>query len=151
MSIESILNSIINNIRTGNLKSAQYDLNTAKNMAPNDFRVWHLDGIVNARIENFQDAISSFKKAFDLGDKEDFEICYFMGYSYMRLEQFENALDYFNKAIEHNDKIGLAFFSKAWTLANLGRTDEALVAAKKALELDPNDDDTKRLIEILES
>ncbi len=150
MAFRQIIESAMKNIQQGNLQSAQYDLKTAKGMEPNNPLVWHVDGILQARLNNFNEAISSFKKSFDLGAEENFENCFYLGYSYMRLEKYEDALPYLEKAIGFNNSVSLAYFSKAWCLAHLNKTDEALVAVKKCLELNPNDADAKKLLEALQ-
>ncbi|MCD6483929.1 MAG: tetratricopeptide repeat protein [Candidatus Odinarchaeota archaeon] len=151
MAFKQIIESAMKNIQQGNLKSAQYDMKTAKGMEPNNPLVWHVDGILQARLNNFEAAISSFNKSFQLGAKENFENCFYLGYAYMRLEKYEEALPYLEKAIGFNDSVSLAYFSKAWCLAHLKRTDEAIVAAKKCLELNPNDNDAKQLLSALQS
>ena len=151
MAFKQIIESAMKNIQQGNLKSAQYDMKTAKGMEPNNPLVWHVDGILQARLDNFKEAISSFKKSFELGAKENFENCFYLGYSYMRLEKYEDALPFLEKAIKFNDSVSLAYFSKAWCLAHLDKREEAIAAVKKCLELDPNDVDAKKLLAALQS
>ncbi len=151
LAFRQVIESAMKNIQRGDLKSAQYDMNTAKGMEPNNPLVWHVDGILQARLENFEAAISSFRKSFDLGAQENFENCFYLGYAYMRLEKYEEALPYLDKAIKFNDSVALAHFSKAWCLAHLDRKDEAIIAVKECLKLNPNDSDAKKLLEVLES
>ena len=151
MAFRQVIESAMKNIQQGNLKSAQYDMKTAKGMEPNKPLVWHVDGILQVRLNNFEDAISSLNKSFELGAKENFENTFYSGYSYMRLEKYEEALPYLEKAIGFNNSVSLTYFSKAWCLAHLNKTEEAIVAVKKCLELDPNDVDAKKLLNALQS
>ena len=151
MAFQQIVKSIQKNIERGDLKSAQYDMKTAKGMEPNNPLVWHLDGILQARLENFEAAIESFEKSRSLGAEDNFENNFYTGYAYMRLKKYEEALPYLDKAIEFNDSVALVHFTKAWCLAHLNRTEEAITAVKKSLELDPNDKDAKQLLDALQS
>ena len=151
MAFRQIIESAMKNIQQGNLKSAQYDLKTAKGMEPKNPLVWHVDGILQARLNNFEAAVNSFNKSFELGAKENFENCFYLGYSLMQLEKYDNALPYLEKAIGFNDSVSLAYFSKAWCLAHLNKKEEAIAAVKKSLELNPNDVDAKKLLAVLQS
>ena len=53
------------------------------------------------------------------------------------LARYDEALEAFEHALLLNQKYVPAWDGKAWALGILGRREEALVAVKKALELDP--------------
>ncbi len=64
---------------------------------------------------------------------------------YVQVNKNNNALDLANDLIEQNEKDVLAWRAKATALGRLGQHKEALNAAKKALELDPEHWETRML------
>jgi len=149
MSLEPLLASVRKNLRAGQYKYAALDLRSAKGLAPNNPEVWFLDGVVNARLENFGEAVSSFEKARSLGYPEDSEFLYYYGYSLMRNGQYTEAITHLQKSIDTDPDVASSHYFLALCFYALKDYGKALKAAKKAAELDPSDADYKRFVEEL--
>jgi len=67
----------------------------------NDYRdAWILNGYAYLSLENYEFALDSFRKAYDL-DSEKPETQYFIGLTYFELGQTEDALTYLNIALKN--------------------------------------------------
>lgn len=64
-----------------------------------------------------------------------------LGALFTRKRQDEDALHYLNRAIEINDEQIAPHVNRAEVLLRQQRVDEAMVDLKKAIELDPNEED----------
>ena len=149
MSLEPLLASVRKNLRAGQYKYAALDLKSAKGLAPDNPEVWFLDGVVNARLENFGESVSSFEKARSLGYPEDSEFSYYYGYALMRHGQYEKAIEQLRKSVKANPDVASTHYFLALCFVSLKNVEEALKEAKRAAELEPSDADYKSLVEKL--
>ncbi len=66
---------------------------------------------------------------------------YNQGIDFSESGDYNKALDAYNNAIKHDPKNASALNNKSYVLTQLGRYDEAIDAAEKALEISPYDKD----------
>lgn len=87
--------------------------------------------------KKFAEAIVFFEKAAQLRPN-DFRPLALIGASYEGLDKFKSASEVYAKAIAIQPKEKMLYLAKAAADSVRKATDEALVACRKALELDPN-------------
>jgi tol-pal system protein YbgF len=107
------------------------------NMARSDY----LKGNFELAIEGF----TIYKEHFPESPLVDNAV-YWIGECYFSQERYEEAVAHFNELIlryPKGDKIAAAYLKKGFSLANLGKTDEALAVLKLLVSKFPLEDETK--------
>ncbi|MCF2138349.1 MAG: tetratricopeptide repeat protein [Candidatus Thorarchaeota archaeon] len=145
--LTNILESVVKNISSGNLKYAELDLQSAKGMAPNDPRVWYYDGVVKARTERFSEAMESLNKAVELGMTDDADVYFYKGYCFYKTKDHAKAIDHLERAIQLDPSKELAYYYAALAYGNMANWDKAEEYVKKCLEFKPDDKDYKKLMD----
>jgi Flp pilus assembly protein TadD len=106
------------------LPEAQTALDAALQLAPNDPRVWYVEGLL-ARMEGKpQVAVQDFQKVVAINPK-DADAHYFLGTAYLEEQQFEPALGEFQAALRLNPVHASSMFGLARALQRLGKGPEA--------------------------
>lgn len=88
------------------------------------------------RTGNIDDAIASFSKSIEL--ETSAEALNERGIAYLHKNMINDAIADFDHAIKLDDKLGDAFNNRAWTLFKIGRRQEALRDANRAVALIPD-------------
>jgi tetratricopeptide (TPR) repeat protein len=152
MSLEPILNSVEKNLKEGKIKYALLDLKTAKGIAPEDFRVSYFYGRCYLEQKEYDKAIESLEKAYEKSPIG--QISYFLAMAYVRNKNWKKAVEIANKGIEKDpsDVVkGALYYLKSGAHIELGEKDEALTAAEKCVEINPNEEDYKKHLERLKN
>jgi Ca-activated chloride channel homolog len=98
---------------------------------------------------NFKEAAKNFGSALS-ESPDNASLAYNLANSQYRQGQFDKALQSFNQAATLSQNSTLkqnAYYNSGNVLFNLGKLEQAIDSYKKALELDPNDLDTKYNLE----
>jgi len=94
-------------------------------------------GTIYDDIENYDDAIQSYRKAVELS--QTFPYAYYnLGITYNNLEQHDKAIDSYLKAIEFKPNYATAYYNLGRSYDELEQYTEALQSYKKAIELNPD-------------
>lgn len=110
---------------------------------------FHLkQGRESYRRNYISDAISSFNEVVesDASNREKAIALTYLGMINNDRAEYQRALDYYERALNYDDKDPLIYRNKAQTYRKMGRHDEAVRYALKALELKKNDPDTLLLL-----
>lgn len=119
--------------------------------SPNDCFLLTAKGQILHELNRFEEALKVFDEIFaiepyfeeTLAIEPHFEeVLAFKGYCLYELKKYEEGLSTVNKLINLNPKFDFIWADKGNMLLKLGRTDDALEAYKKSLELEPNDEET---------
>ena len=112
----------------------------AKNVievAPNEIIGWKRLGASQYRLHKYEESLTSFKKAYDLGDSSDISLNN-IGLTLLGLDRIHESLEYFLEAIKANPKLAVAYFNCAEIYRELHDFDNAYQSFKIASELDTN-------------
>jgi eukaryotic-like serine/threonine-protein kinase len=125
------------NLNQEALQSFGYSINQ------NNYPLWVLlnQGIVYEKLNNIQQAISSYEKYLALSTNSSF-VYYRLGTLSGKNNQWQNAKDYLEKAIKLNHNLAEAYHNLGWVLLNIKDSEgnclhasDLLFNYKKALEL----------------
>lgn len=107
--------------------------------------VYFYTGLIFYNQEDYMGAIANLDKT-----SLDDQALHWKGMAYYQLERYEEALESFSQASKHQAK---PLYLKMMGNANLklGNLFEAKICYEKAMDLDPSDEDIKRLISVTES
>jgi tetratricopeptide (TPR) repeat protein len=98
-------------------------------------------GYCQSELQQWKAAAATYRKALALNPSQDleFDLLNALGFVQVSDEDYKGAHETYQKLLRlrRNDKNVLAGY--AFTLKNLGRTVEAVMAYERALEIDPND------------
>ncbi len=92
------------------------------------------------QLNRYQEAIDLYKRALSF-EILDTLIYFYIGDCYDNLEDHRSALTYFEKALRKDEDMAEAWLAASSSLDMLGRELEALEYAKKAIELEPENED----------
>lgn len=148
--LEGILRSVEKNLSEGNFKFAELDLRTAKGMAPDDPRVWYCDGVVKARTARFEEALESLDKSIELGFEDNAWAHFYKGYSHYKLKDLDSAVESLEKALELGSTLELAYYYASIVYGMQGNFDKALEYVNICLEFNPEDEDYKKLLRMIQ-
>lgn len=95
---------------------------------------------VLVRLERYAEAVELYKKALSF-EILDSLIYFYIGDCYENLEDYKSALTFFEKAIKKDETMAEAWVGASSALDQMGRELEALVYARKAITLDPDNGD----------
>ena len=117
----------------------------------NQFETLRDKGYAFYCLKNFDNAIESYEDACRTATNNDLkaELNYRIGLIHNETSEFPTAIYYFNKAIELNSKIFDFHFHKAESLKNSKFYREALNSFYTALHLNPDCNEAKKKIAIL--
>ncbi|MBD3192493.1 MAG: tetratricopeptide repeat protein [Candidatus Heimdallarchaeota archaeon] len=152
MSLEPVLESVEKNLNEGNIKYALLDLKTAKGIAPDDFRVYYYYGRCYLETKEYDDAIGNLEKAYNMNPLA--QISYFLALAYVRNKDWQNAVEIAEDGLtkDPSDTIkGALYYLKSGAHIELGEKKKAIAAAEKAVEVDPDNEDFKKHLELLKS
>jgi predicted O-linked N-acetylglucosamine transferase (SPINDLY family) len=104
---------------------------------PNDFFIYHMNGVANKALDNYENALNSFNKVISLNPnfiKAFFQI----GNIYKIQGKFKEAINIFEKLLLIDNQYIYAYNNIGQVLQGLGKLDEAINNYKKALSINPN-------------
>jgi len=107
------------------------------------------DATLAVQTGRFEDALPLIEQVLAL-DPENYEAYVVRGIALAQSNQPEEATAAFRKSIEINPNITKTHYNLAVHLDGLGRTNEALTHARRALEIDPSHDNSQSLLRKLE-
>ncbi|MHA1384477.1 MAG: tetratricopeptide repeat protein [Candidatus Helarchaeota archaeon] len=102
--------------------------------------------------KKYSEAIENLKKAVELSPDDIPMSYYYLGFAYIKNKEWQNAIDIIDQGLQkdlQNIAIAAMFYYKSGALMELGRIEEAIQAAEKAVELKPDDADYKKHLEYL--
>ncbi|HEY5644116.1 MAG TPA: tetratricopeptide repeat protein [Woeseiaceae bacterium] len=115
----------------------------AVNLAPNDYQLWgNLGDAYSFTDDKKSAAVISYKRAIELGEQKleinssDVDIISDLAYYYSRVGNRERAIAMDARARREAADNMYVHYNSALTNAGLGRTDEALTALERAVELE---------------
>jgi len=128
------------------------DLQTAKGMAPDDFRVHYYYGRCYLETKELPKAIDHLKKAFEQNTSG--QIGYYLALAFVRNKEWQNAVITAEKALQNEDSTfvqAALHYLKSGAHVELGQKEDALASAEKCVELNPEDADYKKHLERLKA
>jgi len=121
------------------------DLSEAININPNDAKAFKLRGEVNFAREEILDAIHDYTEAIRIS--RDYRDAYFKrALCYDDINKLDLAVADYTRAIEIEPRVG-AYINRANLNRQIGKYEEAYSDLDNALQLDPNAQDAKDLLE----
>lgn len=105
------------------------------------WQVWTFIGECYEKLENFEKAISFYRKSLDEGE-DNFDALEGMAIGLLELERYDESLEYIYKAIKQNDFDFEIWIYLGEAMEGLSRWEEALAAYKKSIALNSNQPDT---------
>ncbi len=121
------------NIELEDYEGAVSDFNAALLLDPMNNDLYLQRARALAKLNRLNDAMRDLHFALDLEPNAP-RTLYYLGYAHKLAGDTGTALDYFEKALALDPNFDEVYESKAETLAQLGRRDEALQAINKAIE-----------------
>ncbi len=107
----------------GHDKEAENDFRTLSQQIPLN-EVWNNLGVLEARRADYQDALASFKRAYQ-GDETDADYAFNLGACYCYLKQYSQAAHYLEQALaQHQDDLGVRTLL-AYALQQMGNQTES--------------------------
>ncbi len=126
------------------LQAEQY-INQAIERDPTVMDVHRVSGILNETMGEYGTAIEEYKKAIKITPNLTF-LYISIGVNYRQLKQYDIALEYFARAAAINDQIGvkdpLPYIAIGKTYSQMGEFFAASLNTRKALQIDPYNEDT---------
>ena len=132
-----LLSQCVNCLQSNNDHSAELFLKQAIKLAPNNPDVLRFFGIIEAKKQNFDIALSYFQKALKEAPKNVF-VNSNIGNVLFELERYEEALIAYDKAISLDAEYAEAYNNKGNALQKLERYEEALSAYHQAISIIPD-------------
>ncbi|NJR14674.1 MAG: tetratricopeptide repeat protein [Calothrix sp. CSU_2_0] len=117
-------------------EDAQISYNKALELQPDSSDSWYYKGIIFADTHQIDEALSCFHKAIEIQPDYLEALCQ-RGYLFFLQENYQQALADFEQAIRIDTNNSQAWYGKGDTLAKLQRDEEAIIAYKKVLQLEP--------------
>ena len=119
-----LINKGIGELYLQKLPEAEQTLGDAEKLAPENPRVWYVEGLL-ARMEGKpQIAVGDFQKVVAINPK-DADTHYFLGTAYLEEQQFAQALAEFQTALQLNPLHASSMFGLARALQRLGKGEQA--------------------------
>lgn len=132
-----LLNQAVNCLQNNNDQSAELFLKQAVKLAPKNPDALRFFGIIEAKRQNFNEALSYFQKALKQAPRDVF-VNSNIGNVLSELKRYEEALAAYDKAISIEPHYAEAHNNRGNALQALERYDEALIAYDKAISIDPS-------------
>jgi tetratricopeptide (TPR) repeat protein len=129
------------------LDDAIREYREAVRIAPNDARAHRLLGYVYVRLRQYEDAIASFSRAIEIDPKYKYAWCYgkraqlhrLVGQEDSAQADWQQAIALNTEQINNHPEDAGAYNGRAWELLQIGRLEEAIRDANRAIELDDKD------------
>ncbi|HMC82672.1 MAG TPA: tetratricopeptide repeat protein, partial [Candidatus Polarisedimenticolia bacterium] len=90
-------------------------------------------------------AVAAFEKAIELDPKMG-EVYNNLGFLYHTTLKYDRALEMFNQAIQTSSDSAVAYINLGNTYYKMSRHEQAVAAWKRALELDPLNENARRCL-----
>jgi tetratricopeptide (TPR) repeat protein len=128
----------------GDFEAALADYDVAAKLLPDDAGVFNSRGHAHFRLTHYQEAVADFNRTLKL-DPKSAAACLNRGDVYAAMGNFSRAARDYDASIRLQPNLGRAHQSMAWLLATcpdakFRNPEQAVVAAKMAIELDGQDD-----------
>ncbi len=120
-------------------------LEKAYRIEPNNLDYGFYLAQVNFYLKKYKEAIEILLTFSDKG-KDNYEFNYLMAISYQALSEYDKAIKIFDEAILYFGLNVNLLNSLGKCYSQLGNKTEALVALEKSLEIDPNQENIKKLV-----
>jgi tetratricopeptide (TPR) repeat protein len=150
MSLQPILDSVRKNLKSGDIDTALLDLKSAKNMAPDDFRIYYYYGRCYLKKKQYEDAIKNLEKAYDMNPIE--QVSYYLGRAYVVGDKYQEAVEFIEQVLGEDLSKNIAAalnYYKSGSHMELGEKDKAIEAAEQAVELSPDNEDYQKHLDYL--
>jgi GWxTD domain-containing protein len=133
-------------LNTGNAAKAQIELAKAYEKKPDsvEYAVGYSRALIMMKqSDRARDILVPFSKK----DIANFDLYVVLGMAYQDLAEYQNAILWFNKALSFKGNIVEALNRLGECFLKIGDKDQAMKAWKKSLEINPNQENIKKLIE----
>jgi tetratricopeptide (TPR) repeat protein len=120
----------------GRFEEALAPLDRSAELQSDHAPTFAMRGLALAKLKRFEQAIADYERAIAL-DPDNVDACANLGNALRALGQPESALSWYDRSLAIAPNIANAA-NRAMTLTELGRFDEAMVAFRQAMAIDPN-------------
>lgn len=118
--------------------SAEKAFLKASELAPKDEDNWYELGVLYYNAEKDTKAIAAFKKAISINPKHE-QACYKLALNYMDADQAAKAYPLLLDSVKTQPDNVNVHYNFGQLCQNMGKSEEALTAFRKVVELDPNE------------
>lgn len=129
----------------GALEGAEASFRKAVDVLPAYAEAWNNLGLVLSRQGKPDDAAAAFQKAIEI-DPQMGEVYNNLGFLYHTSLQYDKALEMFNQALQSSSDSAVAYTNLGNTYYKLNRHAQAISAWKRAVELDPLNENARRCL-----
>lgn len=136
MDISKILQSALQNHKSGNFCRAEQAYKEILSVQPNNFYALHSLGVLYLQLRNYDLAFFYIEKALQV-NPSDSHAFYNLGISLQGTEKVDEAIISYEKAIELNPDNADAYVNLGLLLKEKGRADEAMNQFQEALNRNP--------------
>jgi tetratricopeptide (TPR) repeat protein len=105
---------------------------------PNNFRLWHEQGLAFAKLQRFEEAIASYDRAYELRPQEP-NLAHERGDTLLQLERYEEAIAAFDVFLKYTPDSAHILADRGYALYCLGRYEEALQWLNPIVQSQPRD------------
>lgn len=142
MSLEPVLEHVKKNFQEGDIDKALGDLKIAKEITSRDFRIFFYYGRCFIKKGDFGNAIENLEEAYKLNSVG--HVTFYLAKAYLLNGNYLKALNLIESTIKLgiSDRLraGLNYF-EAGAYRELGKRDESIKAAEKAVKFAPNNEE----------
>lgn len=130
--------------------SKSYDaFNKAISLDSAESSIYYELGKIQFNNNEYEPAIVSLDKAISMGSRQLAAHVY-KGIAYYQLKKYDEAIQAFDQAISLDATFAFSYLWKGRALIALNRKDEAITAYNKVLELEPDNEDAKNDLKLLQ-
>ena len=126
-------------------EAAEQAFRKALEAEPDNAEAWNNLGLALSRQGKGDEAVATFQKAIELDPKMG-EVYNNLGFLYHTTLKYDRALEMFNQAIQTTSDSAVAYTNLGNTYYKLNRHEQAVLAWKRALELDPLNENARRCL-----
>jgi len=137
----------IDNFKNNNMEAAAQNFMDAVKLKPDDINAYKNLALAYSNLGENEKAVSSLKTAVDI-KPDDIDLKKTLGIAYYQAHQFEKAIETFQQVAEstqsdtsNTDTYALAIQHIAFSYDQLGKSEKAIEAYQKALEVFPGNTD----------
>jgi GWxTD domain-containing protein len=138
----------IQHLNKGDMDQALQELSTAYEREPEtlDYALDYSRALlISKEFKKVRDILVSFVEAKDM----NFDLFYYLGEASKNINQYEEAIYYYQNALSYRGNMVEILNSIGTCYLELGNTGEALRAWEKSLEVNPNQETIKKIVEEL--
>jgi tetratricopeptide (TPR) repeat protein len=128
------------NLRLGEFKRVIELLTPVESAEPDNRAVAYMLGMALINDKQLDKGQERIERILRDGDSAEAHVM--MGTTYLTITEYDKALKEFKRAVELNQKLPMVNSFYGQTLSRMGATEEAMVAFRRELEINPNDFDS---------